>query len=456
MKSTFQKIVINKPDPELSTKEKLEQIRSGGRHKRTKSGLQKKSYVISGRDGSKIIKNQTEEQFEESGVKKKKRNYVMYESKLSTEKNTSITKVETEKKPPRQPSPRIEEKIIITKKRKDFLDNYQYHESKVLKDLNPKYQGYVVHKRLGPPIGGYEEKTYQQRQITVKGMPGFPENQKYSTKTTVVKTPYKPLVTSYRPSRSSYKATESTYKPITTEFRPTPTPMPYRPTLTSYNTNTTTTTTYRPMFTKKETPIKTPYPRIRENRPFRLKETKRVSAKTPGNKSELSYQVSRRDNNAFDYSESTYNPRQTKNYVKKTETFTNQTLGRGIMPNTTNEIKQVRTYKTRNRYEPKNYSRNIMQSNDGKTSFTQISITKTENEPKKRFEDELYDTKIVSTITRTSRRIDGGNNERNNDNRGNLSSRYEITIEKRKEVVDDSGTYGKGPSIRRKYKHKKY
>ena len=221
----------------------------------------------------------------------------MYESILSTEKNTSITKIQTKKLPPRRPSPRIEEKIIVTKKRKDYLDNYQYHESKVLKDLNPKYQGYVEHKRLGPPIGGYEEKTYQQRQITVKG--GFPEGQKYSTKTIVVKTPYKPLVTSYKPSRSSFKATESTYKPITTEFRPTPTPMPYRPSLTSYNTNTTT-TTYRPMFTKIETPIKTPYPRIRENKSFHLKESKRISTKTPGNKERLSYQVSGRDNNVFD------------------------------------------------------------------------------------------------------------------------------------------------------------
>ena len=59
-----------------------------------------------GKDGSKIIKNQTEEQFEESAVTRKKRNYVMYESKLTTEKNTQITELKKKKKPVRQPSPR--------------------------------------------------------------------------------------------------------------------------------------------------------------------------------------------------------------------------------------------------------------------------------------------------------------------------------------------------------------
>ena len=115
---TAKKVMINAPEPDKSKKEKLAQIRSGGKLKRTKSGLQRKSVVMMGKDGSKIIKNQTEEQFEESAVTRKKRNYVMYESKLTTEKNTQITELKKKKKPVRQPSPRIEEKIIMKKKEK--------------------------------------------------------------------------------------------------------------------------------------------------------------------------------------------------------------------------------------------------------------------------------------------------------------------------------------------------
>ena len=51
-------------------------------------------------------------------TKRNKRYYVMYESKLTTEKNTQITELKKKKKPVRQPSPRIEEKIIMKKKKK--------------------------------------------------------------------------------------------------------------------------------------------------------------------------------------------------------------------------------------------------------------------------------------------------------------------------------------------------
>ena len=76
------KVNINAPEP--SQREKIAQIRSGKQFKRAKSGLQRRSVVVQGNDGSKIVKNQTEQDFEESGVTKKKRNYIMYESKLST------------------------------------------------------------------------------------------------------------------------------------------------------------------------------------------------------------------------------------------------------------------------------------------------------------------------------------------------------------------------------------
>ena len=45
------------------------------------------------KDGTKIISKLTQEKFEETAVLRKKRNYVMYESKLKTEKNTQIMKI---------------------------------------------------------------------------------------------------------------------------------------------------------------------------------------------------------------------------------------------------------------------------------------------------------------------------------------------------------------------------
>ena len=159
------KSVTRKGDPEMSTASKLAQIKSGAKSKRSTGGGGKE-IVITGKDGSKIIQKQKEEKFEETAVLKKKKNYVMYEAKLGTETSTDITKIDApmkkEKKPVRQPEPRVEEKIIQTKKKKEYLDNYQYHETKDIKNPDPRYQVYVEHQRLGDIIGGtFEETSYQ-------------------------------------------------------------------------------------------------------------------------------------------------------------------------------------------------------------------------------------------------------------------------------------------------------
>ena len=163
------RIKANEGVPQLSTNEKLEQIRSGKKLQRRKSGVDVNKIIISGKDGSKITKRETAEKFEETTVKRKKRNYIMYESKLGTEKNTQITREQMKiqkPRPVRTPAPRVEERIIQTKKKKEYLDNYQYHETKVLKRKNPSI---VEHKRLGDIIGGtYEETTYQ-KQVFVDG-----------------------------------------------------------------------------------------------------------------------------------------------------------------------------------------------------------------------------------------------------------------------------------------------
>ena len=112
---TESKSVVKKGDPEMSTASKLAQIKSGAKNKRSTGGAGK-DIVITGKDGSKIIQRQKEEKFEETAVLRKKKNYVMYEAKLGTETTTDITKIDApmkkEKKPVREPEPRIEEKIV--------------------------------------------------------------------------------------------------------------------------------------------------------------------------------------------------------------------------------------------------------------------------------------------------------------------------------------------------------
>ena len=169
-------IKVRQGDPELTTSKKLDQIKTGAQIKRQTGGTEKKQQIISGKNGAKTVVQETEEKFEETAVLRKKRNYVMYESKLGTEKNTEITQIAAPKpapkpkpKPVREPSPRVEEKIVITKKKREYLDNYQYHETKNIKSKNPRYQVIVEHKRLGDIIGGTFEETSYQRQIFSQG-----------------------------------------------------------------------------------------------------------------------------------------------------------------------------------------------------------------------------------------------------------------------------------------------
>ena len=170
---TETKKVMKKADPQQSHASKLDQIKTGKKNVRTTGGSEQKKIVITGKDGSKIIQNQTETKTEETAVLRKKRNYVMYEAKLGTETTTDITKIDAPKKKEkpilRAPEPRIEEKIVQTKKKKEYLDNYQYHETKEIKNKNPRFQVIVEHQRLGDIIGGTFEETSYQRQVFAQG-----------------------------------------------------------------------------------------------------------------------------------------------------------------------------------------------------------------------------------------------------------------------------------------------
>lgn len=56
------------------------------------------------------------------------------------------------------------------KKRVEYLDNYQYHETKNIKDNDPKKLSIVTHQRLGDIVGGsYETSTYSKQTLTDSG-----------------------------------------------------------------------------------------------------------------------------------------------------------------------------------------------------------------------------------------------------------------------------------------------
>ena len=159
-------------NPSSSLQSKLEQIRSGTT-KKTDLGVKENKGVIHGK-GGKYAVVEKEKKFEEAGVKRKKRNYVLYESKLGTEKERDLKKIDEPQKPKPKPKPvarpRVEEKIIQKKKRLEYLDNYQYHETKNIKNPNPRRVSIVTHQRLGDIVGGvYEETTYQRQTMTDSG-----------------------------------------------------------------------------------------------------------------------------------------------------------------------------------------------------------------------------------------------------------------------------------------------
>ncbi len=79
------------------------------------------------------------------------------------------TKVKKTTKVVVEPSKRVEETIIIKKKVNPYVDNYSYVETKNIRNLNPRFQVTVEHKRLGDIIGGNFEETSYQRQVYSQG-----------------------------------------------------------------------------------------------------------------------------------------------------------------------------------------------------------------------------------------------------------------------------------------------
>ena len=166
---------------------KLEAIKQGKKLK-SESGTSESKKVTVTKSGDKIIAVEKKKKFEEAGVTRKKRNYVMYESKLGTEKETDLTQIKAPPKPKKEPKkvepkPRVEEKVVMKKKRIEYLDNYQYKETKEFRKADKG--SIVIHERLGGPVGGvYEETSYQKITTTT----GAGKGAKPITTTTTTKT----------------------------------------------------------------------------------------------------------------------------------------------------------------------------------------------------------------------------------------------------------------------------
>ena len=172
----------------ITTDEKMEIIRSGKR-KRSLTGLKESKNIAFENKGGKYVAIETERKFEEAGVTKKKQNFIMFESKLGTEKDVDFTKI-SGPKAPAQVQPRNEERIVQKAKNIEYLDNYQYKETKEFgKKPRPAI---VIHKRFGDIFGGsIQESSYQKITTTTGG--NVTSQQQTTTKTTTTTTTTKTM-----------------------------------------------------------------------------------------------------------------------------------------------------------------------------------------------------------------------------------------------------------------------
>ena len=149
----------------MSANEKLEMIRTGER-RRSLTGVKQFKNITYDDKGGKFRVVEKQKKYEESGVTRKKRNHIEFMSKLGFETQRDFTKIAGPKvKAPIQE--RKEEKIVQKKKKIEYLDNYQYKETKHFGN-NPK-PARVVHRRLGDILeGSFEEISTQRYSANVR------------------------------------------------------------------------------------------------------------------------------------------------------------------------------------------------------------------------------------------------------------------------------------------------
>jgi hypothetical protein len=191
---------------------KLELIKQG-KKKVNETGVKENKKTISNKDGQ-FVAIEKERKFEEAGVTKKKRNFVMYESKLGTEKDVDLLKIAGAKKKA-APRPPVEETIISKHKKKEYLDNFQYHETKVLKNKKPAV---VIHNRVSSPITGTVEEYSMTKTVRSTSAGKNGPGKKTTTTTRTTKTEMNENKSSAnlrsrpQPSVTATKSTESTTK----------------------------------------------------------------------------------------------------------------------------------------------------------------------------------------------------------------------------------------------------
>lgn len=95
------------------------------------------------------------------GVIREKRNYILFERVLGTEKERQdkFEKTEEKKAPLRaQPKPKVEEEKPKLVKKTEIIDNYEYKESVTNKKIDPRRKSITIHQRLSEP---FVRETYE-------------------------------------------------------------------------------------------------------------------------------------------------------------------------------------------------------------------------------------------------------------------------------------------------------
>lgn len=143
----------------MTTNEKLELIRLGIK-RRSLTGVKHLAKKTIENKVGKFSVVEKQKKYEESAVVKKKNNYIQFVSKTGIETVKDLTKISGPKMETKLQT-RNEEIIVQKKKKIEYLDNYQYKETKQF-GKNPK-PALVIHNRLGNIIGGtVEEYTFQR------------------------------------------------------------------------------------------------------------------------------------------------------------------------------------------------------------------------------------------------------------------------------------------------------
>jgi hypothetical protein len=154
----------------------------------------------------------------------KRERKVVTQTKTQTKTTTqSQQKSKGAPKVVREPEPRTEERIIIKKKKNEYLDNFQYKETKEIKRNNPRYFVIVEHLRKGDIFGdGNFEKTSYERQVYSQGgnRPKLPqENAKLRGNKSEVRMTKKTEIKTSGPQEGSSTVTKRTTRTTTKETK---------------------------------------------------------------------------------------------------------------------------------------------------------------------------------------------------------------------------------------------